>query len=54
MLYNIFSIDLNIVYLTKCFSSNIFGIFDIAKYYIFSYFLKYVGNVLKIEYVSLF
>ena len=35
----------------KCLSPNIT---DIVKYYIFSYFLKYACNVLKVEYMSLF
>ena len=35
-------------------SSNISSIFDIEKYYTFSYFLKYGGNILKIDHNSLF
>ena len=53
MLYS-FSIDSNIIYLTKGLSSDISGVFDIAKCYIFSYFLDYDGNVLKLDCRSLF
>ena len=47
--------DLNITYLTKCLSSDNSGIDNISKsLYIFSYFLKYIGNDLKIGHLSLF
>ena len=49
-----FSIYLNIIYLTKHLSSNISRIYDIAKYYNFSYFLEYDGKDKKIDYRPLF